>query len=186
MKRSPLHPWKVLRERTVYRAAPWIRVSLQDVRLPNGRRVPDYHRVEMPEYAVIVACARDGRILFERQYKHGLGAVALFLPGGLVVRGERPLVAARRELLEETGYRAAHWKSLGSFICNSNYGCGRAHFFLATGARCVASPRSGDLEEMEILLLSRAQALVALRQGKIRAVSAALGLCLVLRAGIGG
>jgi ADP-ribose pyrophosphatase len=137
----------------------------------------------LPDYAVIVASTRDGRILFERQYKHGLGAVALFLPGGLIARGEKPLVAARRELFEETGYKASRWKSLGAFVCNSNYGCGRAHFFVATGARKVADPNSGDLEEMEILFLTRSRAAAALRNGKIRVVSAALGLSLALQCG---
>ena len=184
MKRRPDPRWKVLRERTVYHAPPWIRVSLQALRLPDGRRVPSYHKVELPEYAVIVAFTPDGRILFERQYKHGLGAVALFLPGGLIARGEKPLVAARRELLEETGYRAARWKSLGAFTCNSNYGCGCAHFFVATGAHRVATPDSGDLEEMEILLLTRARASSALRTGKVRVVSAALGLSLALQGNV--
>lgn len=182
MKSRPYAHWRVVRERTVYRAAPWIRVALQDVRLPNGQRVPGYHRVEMPEYAVIVAWMEDGRLLFERQYKHGIGAVSLTLPGGYLAKGERPLAAAKRELLEEVGARARRWRRLGSFTCNSNYGCGRAHFFVATGAHRIAPPHSGDIEEMEILALTRSEALSALRNGKVRVLSAALGLSLALQA----
>lgn len=178
--RRALKPWKVLRERTVYRAAPWIRVARQRVRLPDGRVVDDFHRIELGSYAVVVARMADGRLLFERQYKHGIGAVSLTLPGGYLAPKEDPLAGAKREFFEETGCRARHWRSLGRFTCNSNYGCGRAHLFLATGVRQVAEPRSGDLEEMEFVLLTARQAAAALRSGRICALSAATALALAL------
>jgi ADP-ribose pyrophosphatase len=180
MARPPLRRWKVLGEKTVYRAAPWIRVARQRLRLPDGRLVRDYHRVELADYAVIVARLEDGRLLFERQYKHGIGAVSLTLPGGYLAKGENPLAAAKRELLEEAGARARRWRRLGTFTCNSNYGCGRGHLFLATGVRRVAEPRSGDLEAMEFAFLTERRARAALRRGEVRALSAAAALGLAL------
>jgi len=75
---------------------------------------------------------------------------------------EAPLDGAKRELREETGYEAARWKGLGSFMVNANYGCGTAHFFAAEGARKTAEVNSDDLEHTELVLLSREELLAAL------------------------
>ena len=72
-------PWEVVSTREIYSAPPWITVSLQTVRLPDGRLVEDYHRVKMPEYAVVYAETSNGSVLVERQYKHGIGTVCLAL-----------------------------------------------------------------------------------------------------------
>ena len=77
--------------------------------------------------------------------------------GGYLEPGEEPLAAAQRELLEETGYTGEDWHALGSFVVDANRGCGTAHFFLARGVRPVAEPDADDLEEQELLLLSRAE-----------------------------
>ena len=114
--RPPGHaPWQVLASREIYSAPPWVRLSLQQIRLPNGQVVSDYHRVEMPEYAVIYAETTGGKIIVERQYKHGIGQVSLTLPAGLVESQEDTFQASQRELREETGYSAPSgvtWEAL--------------------------------------------------------------------------
>lgn len=64
--------------------------------MPNGKVVDNFHQVAMPEYAVVVARTTDGRVIMERQYKHGVGKVSLLLPGGLIEAGEKSLLAAKR------------------------------------------------------------------------------------------
>lgn len=155
-----------------------MRVLVQRVRLPGGRIVSDYHQIQLADYAVIFAQTADGRVVVERQYKHGVGAVSLMLPAGRVEPGEPPVVSAQRELLEETGYVAEDWRSLGCYVPNANYGCGRAHLFAARHARRVARPDSGDLEEMEILLLTQAELFEALRAGEVRLTSMAAAIAL--------
>jgi ADP-ribose pyrophosphatase len=174
----PHTPWQVLATRDVYSAPPWLTVSLQEVCLPDGRVVNDYHRVQMPDYTVVFAETEDGRVLAERQYKHGIGRVTLTLPAGLVDAGEDALRAAQRELLEETGYTASDWKHLGSFVPNSNYGCGKAHLYSARRARRVADPNAGDLEEIEIILLTRDALLKALGAGQIHSLGIAMTIAL--------
>ena len=146
-------PLKVLTTREVYVADPWIRVSVQQVRLPNGSVVDDYHQITFPEYAVVFAQTPDGEVVVERQYKHGVGRCSLVLPSGLIEKDEEPLAGARRELLEETGYASDDWEPLGSFTVNGNYGCGKAHLFMARNAYPAAEPHSGDLEDMDIITM---------------------------------
>jgi ADP-ribose pyrophosphatase len=100
------------------------------------------------------------------------------LPAGYVEQGEDPLAAARRELLEETGYVADEWVSLGSFTNNGNRGCGVGHLFRARQAQKVAEPDAGDLEEMEIGLMGLDEVIDAVRRGDVAvlSVAAAIGL----------
>lgn len=177
-KKQEMEHWQIIGSKDIYDASPWIRVSIQEVRLPNGKVVDNFHRVKMPEYAVVVARTSDGRMIMERQYKHGVGKVSLMLPGGLIEPGEEPIAAARRELVEETGYSAQNWQSLGSFVANANYGCGKAHIFVAENAKKIKAPDSGDLEEMEIVLLKPEGLIDAVRSHEVVALSAMVAIAL--------
>lgn len=167
MKKSRLQRWEVLNSCEVFVASPWIKVSVEQVRLPDGRVVDDYHQIVLGESAVIFAQTRDGRVIMERQYKHGIGKVTLVLPAGLIEDGENAMVAAQRELLEETGYTSDDWCPLGSFVAHGNYSCFKLHVFMARNAQRVAKPHSGDLEDMEIVLMKPEAILNAIREGEI-------------------
>ena len=167
MTHTSQQPWKTLGSQEVFAAPPWIRVHRQRVELPEGKVVPDYHKIDLPDFAMIYAQVPDGRVLVERQYKHGLGRVSLVLPAGITNEGEDPLAAAQRELMEETGYRSDNWQSLGAFAMHGSYGCCQAHIFKATGAVRTADPDSGDLEEMDIILMTNDELLAALTSGDI-------------------
>ena len=166
MPDASLKPWQVLASDLVFDASPWIQISRQRVRLPDGRTVDDYHQIVLADYVVIAALTADNRMIMERMYKHGIGRVCLMLPAGAIDAGESPLDAARRELLEETGYAADRWQFLGEFVCQANYGCGTAHIYVAHGAHRVAKPDSGDLEEMEIVSLDPDQVVAAVAVGQ--------------------
>jgi ADP-ribose pyrophosphatase len=176
--KSPL--WKTVARREVLDAHPWLSVWEEDLELPAGRRVEGYYTVEMPDYVVIVALTIDGHVVVERGYRHGPRRICLTLPAGYIEHGEEPLAAARRELLEETGYVADQWQALGSFTSNGNRGCGVAHMFLAQHARQVAEPDAGDLEEMVIELMSLPRLTQAVQQGEVAELAAAAAICLAL------
>ena len=148
--------------------------------MPDGRRIDDYHRIEVPDFTVIVALDRRGDLLFLEQYRHGPRRSCLMLPSGHIEPGETPLAAARRELLEETGYVAEHWRSFGSYVVNSNQGCGTAYFFVAREAHKVQDADPGDLEEMRFLTLSPQQLRGVIQEGRLAVLShaAALGFWL--------
>ena len=92
--------------------------------------------------------------------------------------GEPPLEAARRELLEETGYTAQSWKHLGSFSVHGNRGCGKAHVFLAQEAVKTADPSPDDLEEIRVELLPFAALQEHLANGDVATLGAAAGMAL--------
>jgi ADP-ribose pyrophosphatase len=150
------------------------------VRLPTGQVIEGFHQVELLDYASMVVEREDGRFIFLRQYKHGLRDISLTPPAGGLNPGEEPLAAAKRELLEETGHEATGWTRLVSMVTHANQRCCVGHIFHATGARQVATPDSGDLEEQELVYLTRAEAIQAIRNGEVRLAGALAAFALVL------
>ena len=156
-------------------------VGDERVELPGGRVVDGFLWVKAREFAIVVAITPDGQVILERSYKHGPRRVALSLPAGYLEDGEQPIEAARRELLEETGYEADQWTGLGSFTVDGNYGVSTEHAFLATNARRVRDAGGSghdDLEEMELLTLPLGEAIALVRQGEIAQLSSAAALAL--------
>ena len=89
-----------------------LHVVRDTIRLPNGRAgIREY--IKHPGAACIVAEFEDGKLLLERQYRYPMAKVMIEFPAGKLDRGENPLVAAQRELKEETGYWARSWHTLG-------------------------------------------------------------------------
>jgi ADP-ribose pyrophosphatase len=172
--------WKTLKTEALYVAAPWLKLSIEQIELPDGRVVNDYHRIQMQDYVVIFTQVPDGRVILLNQYKHGVGKVSLTLPGGGLIQDEAPLAAAQRELLEETGYIAEDWRSLPSFISSANYRCCEGHIFVAQNAQKVAQPDSGDLEDMEVVLLYPDELVQAVQQGQVIVLGALAAIALAL------
>jgi ADP-ribose pyrophosphatase len=163
-----LESWKVLQSALVFSAPPWLRVYREIVELPGGRVLEDFYRVGLPEFVVMVPLTPAGELVMVRGYKHGLGRVSLTAPGGFINAGESPLEAAKRELLEETGYAAPEWHGLGHFVVDANRQCGVAHIHLARRASRVASPTQADPDEVvEVELIHPAQFLESVRKGDV-------------------
>jgi ADP-ribose pyrophosphatase len=156
---ADLAHWQTLHRETIFAGGPIKEVAIETVALPDGRRIPDYYVIRLADFVLIYAETDDGTVLMLRQYKHGLRRVCLTFPGGAIEDRESPVMAARRELLEETGYEATEWHSLGAFGTNANQGCNAAHLFRATGCRLVAEPNSRDLEQISLELLPPARLL---------------------------
>jgi ADP-ribose pyrophosphatase len=163
--------WKTLATREVYAAPPWVRVFDDRLQLPDGKIVESFHRVLLPDYSMLFPVLEDGRVLAIRSYRHGAGDIVLGFPGGGIDRGETPAVAARRELLEETGHAAAEIRPLGGYITGANIRGAMCHMFLATGCRQVAEPDSGDLEEQELVRLTRAEMEATLRENRFHVLA---------------
>ncbi len=106
--------------------------------------------LDAPAWVNVVAVDGDGQVLLVRQWRFGIGAPTLEIPGGMVDPGETPLEAARRELLEETGYRAARWSELGAVEPNPAFLTNRCTTFLAEGLERVGEPVGDGEEEITV------------------------------------
>lgn len=172
--------WTTVGRQTIL-SHPFLTVHMDEVALPDGRRIPDWPIVQLKNYVNVMAVNKAGEVMILEGYKHGIGASSWQVVGGYLEEGEAPLAAAQRELLEETGYQSSDWTFLGSFIVDANRRAGQATFFLARSARQVALPDDDDLEEFDLRWVSTAEVRQALHDGRVQglgyATALALGLC---------
>src|SRR5918912_3345220 len=125
------NPWQMLAARVVY-DNPWISVREDQVVRPDG--APGiYGVVHFKNIAVGVLPVEDGHVYLVGQYRYTLGRYSWEIPEGGCPAGEDPLAAARRELAEETGLRAASWQKMGQAHLSNSVSDELAVWFLATG-----------------------------------------------------
>lgn len=146
--------WKVLdREYIIKR--PWLTARRDKLELPDGRIIEEYYVLEYPDWVNVIAITKDGNIVMEKQYRHGLGVDSIELPCGVMEKGETPLVAAQRELLEETGYGNGEWRELMTIAPNPGAMNNLTHCFLAVGVEKVAGQSLDATEELTVHLMSK-------------------------------
>jgi ADP-ribose pyrophosphatase len=163
-----MQSWKTVSKNIILNHSRFLTVENHTIELPNGQTIADWPWLVTPDYVNVAVITGGGKFICFRQTKYAVDGVSLAPVGGYLEPGEAPLMAARRELLEETGYQADEWFSLGQYPVDGNRGVGVAHLFLARGARRITNPDADDLEEQELLLLSRAKVETALAQGQFK------------------
>ncbi|HZM09794.1 MAG TPA: NUDIX hydrolase, partial [Candidatus Limnocylindrales bacterium] len=168
--KKPSRPAKkveVLSSKTVFKG-PAFSVNCDRVREPSGI-VARRDVVRHSGSAVILAVDDSGpepRVLLERQYRYAAGNYLWELPAGRVDRGEKALAGAKRELLEETGYRAAKWKQALFFYPSPGFLDETMTVYLARGLKPGDAQPEED-EEIECHLTPLSQALAMVRSGEI-------------------
>ena len=176
-----MRPWRTLARRTLLSRPPWMEVGEERVALPDGREVDGFLWVRTRDFVAMVAVTERDEVLLVRSYKHGPRRVSLAVPAGYIENGEEPLAAAKRELLEETGHASDDWTSLGSYVVDGNYFVATEHIFLARAARKVSEPASGDLEEMEVVVVPLAEISEYVRRGEVVQLSSAAALTIAVQ-----
>ena len=176
-----MEQWKTVSRERLLEQPPFLIVENHVVELPDGQIVSNWQWVITPDFVNVLLETEDGDFLVFRQGKYGIDGSSLAPVGGYIDEGEAPLASAQRELLEETGYEAAEWVLLGSFRVDANRGAGTAHLFLARGGRKVAEPDADDLEEQQLLRLSREELEAALGEGAFKALPWVANVVLGLR-----
>jgi ADP-ribose pyrophosphatase len=153
---------RVLSRKIVYRG-PIFWVTSERVIEPSGVRVLR-EVVRHTGSVVILATIEDGRepsVLLERQYRHAADGYLWELPAGRIDEGEKALAAAKRELLEETGYKASHWKKILKFYASPGFVAEPMNVFWAQGLRAgPAQPEADEVIEQKLVPLSQAVKMV--------------------------
>jgi len=159
---------KVVSSKEMYRG-PIFRVTSDQVIEPGGVQVRR-DIVRHPGSVVIMAVegsGRESRVLLARQYRHAVDDYLWELPAGRIDEGENELSAAKRELLEETGYSATSWKRILRFYASPGYIDETMAVYLARGLR----PGTAQPEDDEVIDLRFFDLSVAVQQvlsGKLR------------------
>jgi ADP-ribose pyrophosphatase len=166
-----LRAWKTLSKKTLLQPNKFLTVESHTIQLPDGQVISDWPWLIIPSAAIVLARTEIGKFLCFRQTKYAVEGITLATVGGMLEPGEAPLEAAKRELLEEMGYAAPKWVNLGSHLLDPNRGIATMYLFLALDAKKVAEPDSDDLEDQEILLLTRSGLEKALSAGEFKVLS---------------
>ena len=148
--------WEVLSSEHLFRR-PWLTVRKDCVKLPTGQINDEFYVLEYPDWVNVIAITKDGEYVMERQYRHGLGVTCYEICAGVVEEGEPPLEAAKRELLEETGYAGGQWEEIMTVCGNSSTTNNYTHCFVARGVEKVAGQHLDRTEDIKVELLSREQ-----------------------------
>jgi len=177
----PADKWTVLKQEPAF-DDPYVTVTMQEVRLPDGRIIADWPYVHTRDYVNALVLDQEGRVMVLEGYKHGLGRSSWQVVGGYLEPDEEPLRAIQRELMEETGYHAEEWSELGSYVVDANRHVGVGTFYLATNARQIAEPDHDDLEEFDIRWVPLAELKKALFDGRVGILSYATNIAVGLAA----
>lgn len=145
--------WKVL-DSTYLVRAPWAVLRKDVCEMPNGYVVPEYYVLEYPNWVNVVALTADNQFVLVRQYRHGVEASLLEIPGGVIDEGEEALEAAKRELLEETGYQFDSFEKLCELFPNPATSNNITTTYLARGGVKVQGQQLDSQEEIQVVLAS--------------------------------
>ncbi|MDO4318991.1 MAG: NUDIX hydrolase [Bacteroidales bacterium] len=146
--------WKTLSSEYIIRR-PWLTARRDRVQLPNGVIHPEYYVLEYPTWVNVIAIDREGRFIMVEQYRHGLRNVFTELVAGVVEPGEEPLAAARRELLEETGYGNGEWSLLTVLSQNPSSTDNLTYSFIARDVEPLDSQHLDATEDIAVRFLTR-------------------------------
>jgi 8-oxo-dGTP pyrophosphatase MutT (NUDIX family) len=123
--------------------------------------------LEQPNWVNVIPLTADGHVVMVEQWRHGTRAVHLETPGGLMENGETAEQAARRELLEETGYDADEFVRLGTVYPNPAIQTNLQHYVLARNCQKITEPTLDHAEDIQVRLIPLADVPTMIEKGEI-------------------
>ncbi|MGB0453931.1 MAG: NUDIX hydrolase [Bacteriovoracaceae bacterium] len=120
------------------------------------KKTGNFDLLECPDWVNVVAITKDQEVILVKQYRHGIDDMTLEVPAGTIEKNEEPLVAAKRELEEETGFVSENWTYMGKVTPNPAFISNFCHFYVALDCEKKSEQNLDPFEEIEILLRPKA------------------------------
>lgn len=167
LKDTQERKWAVLESEYLFKK-PWLTARRDHVKLPTGAEIRDYYILEYPDWVNTIAITTEDEFVMIRQYRHGIQETRYELCAGVVEKDEDPMVAAQRELLEETGYGKGTWSKLMTISANTSTMTNLTHCFLAVGVEKIDTQHLEQSEDITVHLLKEHDIKVLLTNDEIR------------------
>lgn len=147
--------WELLSRTLMYDGSPHMKISVDKVKLPNGKIIDNYHRIEINDAVMLLVKNEKDELLVYKEYRHGIKQESLTFPAGGIEIGESTIDAAKRELLEETGYEAKSFNIINDYIVSGSYMFSKLTFIEVSNIKKIKEAVSKDIEDPEIIWMSK-------------------------------
>ncbi len=172
--------WRIESSRIIH-ADRWMNLHAERIVSPTGAVIDPYYLLHYPEWVHVVALTPERQMILVRQYRHGTKRMSLELPGGMMDATDQDAeAAARRELLEETGYTADVFHPVCVLDPNPAIQNNGLHIFYTTDARLVAEQNLDHGEELQVEFMPVAEVFSGLPNGLITQSMHVAGIYLTL------
>lgn len=161
-----MQKWNILESKYIIKR-PWATLRVDKLELPNGNIKDEYYVLEYPTWVNMVAITEDEKVLFVKQYRHGAQQIMVELPAGVVEEGEEPEIAAKRELLEETGYAFDSIEYICELFANPATSGNLTYTYLLKGGKKIQEQELDSSEDIEVVEMSIEEAKQFLFANKI-------------------
>lgn len=168
--------WRLLNSDTVL-ATPWLSVYKNKYELAEKKVIDDYYVVKRSNFVLTIA-VKDEKLVFVKQYRPATDQFYIALPAGYLAHNELPEIAAKRELLEETGYTTGSCRLIGELHPLPGYIQSTAYVVLCEKISKSDSATIDSLEISEVIEVSWAEAVEMIIQGKINEMQAVAAILL--------
>lgn len=167
IRRIQKEDWTVLQSKNIIHR-PHLDAYCEQVSLPNGKVFDEFYHLHFEPVVCVVAETEAGQLIMERQYRHAVNEVLTEIPAGIVEKGEDPLEAAQRELMEETGFGGGTWTPLGEEYAQGGVQDNKMYSFYAKGVKPTSQRHLDVSEDIAVHLIDKAEVLGMLINGDIR------------------
>jgi len=159
-------PWILLHSQVV-QSRPVFTLKNELYRSPRTGREHEFYIIESPDWVNVIPLTADGKVILVNQHRFGTREFSLEIPGGMLDEGDTPELAARRELLEETGYGGEEPILLGMVHPNPAIHTNRCYTYLIKNAVLKNPPKQDSTEDIEVLSVPLSEIPGLIRDGKI-------------------
>lgn len=175
-----IKPWPIIKSNKTFDTG-LFSITTNRCRSPKTGQEHDFYVIDFPNWVQVIPLTPDDQIVMVRQYRHGCGRIFLELPGGLIDKNDHsPDQTAKRELLEETGYRAENLVLLSCIFPQPAVINNMGLTYLAGEVKKVAEPNFDATEDIEVCLVKIQKVPEMIRGGEINHGQTVMALSMYL------